>query len=143
MNWCSCNAEECLQGWLGSQEQLLAILDFDCSLLIQSDLHHGLYAPISFNLSAFSPSPLLTLFSTSTVLPSHSLQHSLPPKIPTSYHRCIACALLALRSDISLACESCRSAIRASRGCSAISAAEDSAGAMGRSLTAWRRDAVV
>lgn len=143
MSWCSCNAEECLQGWWGSQEQLLAILDFDCSFLIQCDLHHGLYVPISFSSFAFSPSTLLTLFSTSTVLPSHSLQHSLPSNIPASYHRCIACALLALSSDIALACESCRSFIWASRGCSAINAAEDSAGATGRSLTAWRHDAVV
>lgn len=110
---------------------------------LQGHPNHPLYAPISSISFAFSPSSLLVFFSTATTLPSHSVQHSLSPKTPNSYHLCIACALLVLSSDSSHACDSCRSSNCASRGCSAIRAVEESEGGMGVSLIAFKRDALV
>jgi len=106
-----------------------------------SDLHR--YASLSLTSSARCTSCLLTPFSTSTILPSHSVQHSLSPNTPSSYHLWIAAALLALSSDISRACASCSDSALASLGCSATNEAEDSAEGIGRSLIALRRDAVV
>ena len=110
---------------------------------LKTPISHSPYASCSSTSFAIRPSSLRTLFSTSTILPSHSVQHSLSPSTPSSYHLWIALALLILNSAISLACSSCKSSNFDSRSCNETNEAEASAGGIGRSLIALRREAVV
>lgn len=81
---------------------------------------HVIYFSCSSITLFRSPSALLTFFSHSSILPSHSAQHSPCPSIPNSYHLCTTFALLARSTATSLACASCKAFNLAIRGCKEI-----------------------
>lgn len=85
----------------------------------------------------------LIFFSILSTLPSHSVQHSPPPRTPSSYHRSIMAAVLDRSFASSIACNLCSSSTLASLGSNAIKEAECSAAGIGKSCSDVNRDAVV